>query len=45
METVLEQGPLRSHWESVKAFINLQGVNLMLQAIAMATKWKNYSAR
>ncbi|XP_054751172.2 DDB1- and CUL4-associated factor 1-like [Lytechinus pictus] len=45
METMLEQAPLRLHWSPVGTLIKLQGIQPLLQIIALASVWKNYSAR
>ncbi|XP_071500880.1 DDB1- and CUL4-associated factor 1-like [Diadema antillarum] len=45
METMLEQAPLRLHWAPVGTLIKLQGIQPLLQIIALACVWKNYSSR
>lgn len=45
METMLEQALGQSNWEPVRNFIKLQGVQLLLKAVAIAYEWKNYSGR
>ncbi|KAJ8047078.1 DDB1- and CUL4-associated factor 1 [Holothuria leucospilota] len=45
METMLEHAPGQAHWEPVRNFIKLQGVQLLLKAVAIAYEWKNYSGR
>ncbi|XP_038069223.1 DDB1- and CUL4-associated factor 1-like [Patiria miniata] len=45
METMLEEAPPNMHWKPVKVFLKIDGVKLLLQIIAMANEWKNYSGR
>ncbi|XP_071806526.1 DDB1- and CUL4-associated factor 1-like [Asterias amurensis] len=45
METMLEEAPPNMYWKPVNAFIKMDGAKLMMQIIAMANDWKNYSGK
>ena len=45
MELMLECLPMRVHWKPVADFLKLDGVTLLLQLIAMAAEWHNYTGK
>ncbi|XP_036064956.1 LOW QUALITY PROTEIN: DDB1- and CUL4-associated factor 1-like [Onychomys torridus] len=45
MEFLIEYGPTQLYWEPAEVFLKLSCVQLLLQLISIACKWKTYYAR
>ncbi|XP_059103734.1 DDB1- and CUL4-associated factor 1-like isoform X1 [Peromyscus eremicus] len=45
MEILIEYGPAQLYWEPAEVFLKLSCVQLLLQLISIACKWKTYYAR
>ncbi|XP_036064990.1 DDB1- and CUL4-associated factor 1-like isoform X1 [Onychomys torridus] len=45
MEFLIEYGPAQLYWEPAEVFLKLSCVQLLLQLISIACKWKTYYAR